>query len=83
MIWVDGVAPGGGVLLVDKLGYGNLGEVGIAHEIGAVIEGATKGFGFKMDGVGGAVAELGVRSKPSRMLRIRRARLLRKMAAER
>ena len=58
MIWVNGVAPGGGILLVDELGYGNFGEVGIAHEIGAVIEGATKRFGFEVDGIGGAVAEL-------------------------
>ena len=56
MVRVDGVAPGGGVFLVDELRDGNFGEVGIAHEVGAIIEGAAKGFGFEVNGLGGAVA---------------------------
>ena len=36
---------------------GNFGEVGIAHKFGAIVEGAAEGFGFEVDGVGGAVAE--------------------------
>ena len=57
VVGIDGVAPGGGVLLVDELRDGNFGEVGIAHEVGAIVEGAAERFGFEVDGVGGAVAQ--------------------------
>src|SRR5260370_22069607 len=58
VIGVDGVAPCGGIFFVDELRDGNFGVVGIAHEVGAIVEGATEGLGFEGDGLGGAVAEL-------------------------
>src|SRR5258708_6880950 len=57
MVEIDGVAPCGGVLFVDELRDGNFGEIGIAHEVGAIVENAAEGFGFEVDGLGGAVAQ--------------------------
>ena len=56
---IDGGTPGLGVFLVDELGDGNFGEVGIAHEVGAIEIGAAEGFGGEVNGLGGAVAEFG------------------------
>ncbi len=57
VLGVDGLAPGGGIFFVDELRDWNLGEIGIAHEVGAVKKGAAKGFGGEVDGLGRAVAE--------------------------
>ena len=40
-IRIDGLAPGAGIIFVDQLCDGNFGEVGIAHEVGAIHEGAA------------------------------------------
>src|SRR5208282_1041541 len=57
VVEVDGVAPGGSVFLIDELGHRNFRVVGIAEEIGTIVKGAAKGFGFEVNGGGRAVAE--------------------------
>src|SRR6266446_2598199 len=54
MVEIDGVPPCGGVLFVDQLRDRNFGEIGIAHEVGAIVGGAN-GLAF-FDLVGGEVA---------------------------
>src|SRR5579859_3573346 len=54
--WVDGLAPCLGVFLVNELRDGDLCEVGVAKEIGAVEHSATEGLRGQMNGGGGTVA---------------------------
>src|ERR1700740_2219453 len=55
MSGVDGLTPSRGVPLVDQLGHRNFGEIGIAQELGAVVERAAKSLGGEMNGFGGTV----------------------------
>ena len=55
---VDRFAPCHSIFLVDQLGHGNLGEIGIAHELSAIVKCAPKCLRHQVDGISGAVAEL-------------------------
>ena len=59
MCGIDGLTPSGGVALVNQLCNRNFGEVGIAEELGAVVERAAESFGGEMDCLGGTVPGLG------------------------
>ena len=48
----DGLAPGVAVALVDQLRDRNLGEIGIAQELGAIEERALVGLGGEVDALG-------------------------------
>ena len=56
MACIDGVAPCGGILLINKLSDRNFGEVGITHEVGAIVKRAPESLGLEMNVLAGAVA---------------------------
>src|SRR5580700_9078788 len=57
VVRIDGFAPGGGVLFINKLRHRHFCEVGIAHEVGAIVEGAAERFDCKMNGIAGTIAK--------------------------
>ena len=59
VVGIDGGAPGGGIFLVDELRYRDVGEIGVAQEVGAIEEGAAESLGGEVDRLGRTIAGFG------------------------